>query len=469
VTTPPTAVADVVIVGAGLSGLTAAFEVLRRRASARVVVVEASDRAGGVIATDHVDGFTVDHAPGGFLANAPATLELVDALGLTSALRSADASAQRRYLLKGGRLHSVPTSPLAFATSPLLSARARARVLLEPFVPSRPPLDESVHAFVSRRLGEEFATTLVGAMVRGITAGDARQTSLPALFPTMRRMEVEHGSLVRALLQRRRRAGGAGPGGPGGRLTTFRDGGMGRLPATLAAALGDRLRLRTTVTGITRREAGFEVATADGEVVASRAVVVATPAAAAARLLAGVAPDAAAPLADIPYAGVRMLALGYHRRDVPSPCTGFGFLVPPGEPSRLLGVLFTSSTFPEQAPDGHLLVRALAGGVGDPEMVRVDDARALTIVREELGRILGLSAAPVMVRQIVWERAIPQYVLGHQERLARVEGALGHVPGLFLAGNAYRGVGVNDAVRDGLMAAHAAVAHLEIGTGTATA
>jgi protoporphyrinogen/coproporphyrinogen III oxidase len=450
---------DVAVVGGGLTGLTAAFEVLRASPSARIAVFEAEAWAGGVIRSEEVEGFTVDHAPGGFLANAGTTLELVEALGLTPALRPAEESARLRYLLKGGRLLPVPTSPVAFFTSPLLSPAARARVALEPFMPSRHPDDESVHEFVRRRLGDEFARTLVGAMVRGITAGDARATSLPALFPTMRAMEDDHGSLTRALL-RRRKGGGGGPGGPGGRLTTFRGGGMGRLPGALADALGERLRLGTPVARLARSAAGFEVTTAGGERITARSLVVATHAGAAARLVAELTPHAGAPLTAIPSAGVRVVALGYARHDVPHPLEGFGFLVPPDEPSRILGVLFTSSTFPEQAPEGHVLVRVLAGGVDDPEMLELDDESALAVVRAELRRILGIDAEPAMVRQVVWKRAIPQYVVGHRERVAAVERELAQVPGLFLAGNAYRGVGVNDAIRDGMRAARSVLGHL---------
>jgi protoporphyrinogen/coproporphyrinogen III oxidase len=453
----------VVVIGAGLSGLSAACALRRRQPGLDVMVLEASDRPGGNVRTTVRDGYTIEHGPGGFLANAPATLEMVTALGLDQEIVPASEPARNRYLWHGGRLVAVPTTPVAFLRSPLLSLGSRLRVLVEPFVPARTAGDESVHAFAARRLGSGFAQTLVGAMVRGVTAGDAHATSLPALFPAMRRMEAGHGSLTRALLARRgarRDPERGGPGGPGGRLTTFR-GGMRRLIDELVAAVGGAVRTSAPAVALEHRDGRYVLELASGERVRAAAVILATPAHAAARVLEATLPAAAEGLAAIPYAGVRVVALGYLRRAVAHPLQGFGYLVPPGGASRLLGVLWTSSVFPQQAPEDRVLLRVLAGGVGDPAMMELGDDEALGVVCAELRDSLGIESQPELVQHVVWPLGIPQYELGHLARLEAIEAAVARMPGLALASNAYRGVGVNDCVAAGERAAGTVIAALE--------
>jgi oxygen-dependent protoporphyrinogen oxidase len=264
-------------------------------------------------------------------------------------------------------------------------------------------------------------------------------------------MEDRHGGLVRALIAKRLaergRGDGAGPAGPGGRLTSFRAGGMQRLIDALAATPGVRIRTGARAEAVAAESTGgFRVHVAGGESVAADALIVAVPAPVAARLLADLAPEARSELAAIPYAGARVVAVGYERGDVPHDLAGFGFLVPPGQGLRMLGCQWSSSLFPDQAPPGGVLLRVIGGGVSDPAFVDMPDSAALALVREELRATLGIEAPPVFVHQVRWDRAIPQYTVGHLERVARIVAATGMRRGLFLTGNAYEGVGIDACV-----------------------
>ncbi|MDZ7708390.1 MAG: protoporphyrinogen oxidase [Trueperaceae bacterium] len=452
----------VVIVGGGISGLATAFRVREALPGASLTVLEKQPDAGGIARSDAVDGYVVDRGPNGFLTNVPESVELARALGLEDDLAPATDAARHRMLYQRGELRSLPTGPAAFLTTGLLSPVAKARVALEPFVRRAPPdVDETVHRFAQRRLGRAFADAFIAPMVLGITAGDARLTSVGALFPRLKRLEDEHGGLFRGMLARQREAraqpdSAGGPAGPGGRLTTFRGGGIERLIDALRDDLGSIVRTGHEVTRIVADAGGdgdsdgarYRVELDVGDVVAADVLIVATPAFVAAKLLADVLPEAKDDLEAIPYAGVRVLGLGYAREHVPRPLDGFGFLVPRGQGVRILGCLWTSTLFPWQAPEGKALLRVIAGGVPDPEFVQLNDDEALAVVQRDLETTMGITAEPEMVHHVRWEKAIPQYWQGHRERVARIMAAAGARPGLLLTGNAYYGIGVNDCARD---------------------
>lgn len=440
----------VAIVGGGISGLATAFYLKRQGLDA--VVFEREVEAGGITQSDLIQGYTIDRGPNGFLTNVPDTLELAESLGLGNELMAADALAHYRFLYQKGRLQEVPTTPGSFLRSRLISTKAKLRLLLEPFAPKRPPgADETVYAFAERRLGTEFAEVFMRSLVVGITAGDARQISLAALFPRMRRLEDEHGSLLRALLvtaRRRRRGTPGGPAGPGGRLTSFQYGGIGHLTKRLTEALGANVYTGTDVVGLERcpKVGTYTLRLASGECYRATTVVLATPAFVSANLLRPLHAEAAAELAGIPYAGVKVLGLGFKREDVPHPLNGFGYLVVPGEDHPILGCLWTSSIFPTQAPPGKVLLRVLLGGVFAPDVVTRDDAATLQLTLSHLRQSLGISRPPELVHTITWPQAIPQYLVGHTARVARIRTALRSLTGLYLTGNAYSGVGLNDCV-----------------------
>ena len=456
------------VIGGGISGLASAFYLKRARPDLEVLVLERDRNPGGTARTDQVGPYLVDRGPNGFLTNVPETLELARDVGLESELVPAAAAASRRYLVREGRLVALPTTPWQFLKSPLLPPTAKLRVVLEPFAPAPPEeVDETVFAFAERRLGRAFAEAFVAPMVLGITAGDARQVSLASLFPRMKALEDRYGGLVRALLSRRRRraasdgASRGGPAGPGGRLTSFR-GGVGRLAEALRQHLGDDFLGGSEVVGL---EAGderrYRIVRVGAEPLEVDGAVLATPAFTSARLLGTLVPEIADDLEAIPYAGVRVLGLGYPAEAVPRALDGFGFLAARGHGVRALGCLWTSTLFPEQAPADRALLRVIGGGSLDPEFVTLSDDQALDLVRRDLRLTLGIGAEPDMVHHLRWERAIPQYLTGHGGRVERVLARVREHPGLALTGNAYHGVGLNDCVRD----AHRVVRELTVPSG----
>lgn len=442
---------DVLVVGGGLTGLTTAFWLSRLDPAARVVVLEASPRAGGKASTVDVRGFAVDTGPGTLVLEPEGTAPLLGTLGLTGEVAPPATEVRRRYLVRRGRFVPVPSGPLGFLASPLLPPLAKARALLEPTVA---PLagDESVHAFLARRFGPVAADALAEALVSGVAAGDPRDLSVAALFPQLKGLEAQHGSLLRGLAAARK------AGAPPRRVACLR-GGMRRLHEALAEALGERLVTGAEVASLRPLAGAWEVAAADGRAWLARSVVLATPAYAAARLLEPVAPEAAALLAGVPYVHVDVVALGYRRADVP-PLEGFGFVAPRGEGVRSLGVVYASTVAPDLAPEGHVLFRAIAGGALDPAFHEMDEGDKVAAVRADLALTLGVTAEPVAAHAVSWRRGIPQYRLGHAEGVGRAEAALAGLPPLWLAGDAYRGLGVADRLREGVrLARELAAAH----------
>jgi oxygen-dependent protoporphyrinogen oxidase len=453
----------IAVIGAGITGLAAAEWLAHDHGIDDVVVFEASDRAGGKIRTEAEAGHTVEWGPQGFLDNAPDTLELARSIGLDGALvPAADASADR-FILRGGRLRAVPMSPVAFATSDLLPIGGRLRVFGEPFARRRPDGDETVFDFARRRIGRQAAEILVDSMVTGVFAGDSTKLSLAATFPKMHAMESEHGSLTRALIARMResRKGGrksAGPSGPGGTLHTFA-GGMEQLPRRIADRLGDRLRLATPVDRLTRDIDGFRIETGGTDVRAER-VLLALPAAGASALLAELAAGATDPLDATPTVPIAVVMASYPADAFGRPVNGFGFLVPKAEHAGILGTLYCHSIFPGQAPDGAVFLRTMLGGGREPDQARLDDDALITAVRAAHSRIFGCDPTPDRVWIARWAEGISQYTVGHLDRVAAAEAAARAV-GVELAGSPYRGVSVNDCIKQARAAAQRLARQLE--------
>jgi len=453
----------VAIVGGGVSGLAAALWLERDHGVSDTVVLEADARPGGKVWTDFEDGHTLEWGPQGFLDNASGTLELAALLGVDGDLVRADSLSAARFILRAGRLRSVPMSPPAFLASDVLPFAARLRVFGEPFARRRPDGDETVFDFAARRIGRRAAEVLVDAMVTGVFAGDSRRLSLAATFPRMAAMEAEHGSLTRAMIAKARaarRAGttSGGPAGPGGTLTTFRAG-MGQLPRAAARRLGDRVLLGAAVTSIQPCDGGFTLRGAGLELQAD-AVLLALPAPDAARLLGPLAPRAAPALEAIPFAPIAVVMTSYAAPDAfGAPVEGFGFLVPSGERVGVLGTLYCHSIFPGQAPPGAVLLRAMLGGTRDPDILSSDDGAIAGRVRGALGRVLGTDPVPDRTWVVRHREAIAQYTVGHLARVETAEGAAA-AAGVELTGSSLRGVSVNDCIARARQAAGRVAARL---------
>jgi len=448
----------IVIVGAGISGLCTAHSLVREFSAAgrsvEILLFEAEKMPGGKMRTIREDGFHMEWGPNGFLTNKPYSLELVKELGAEDRLARSSDLARKRFIFSGGRLHRLPETPQAFFRSRLLSLRGRVRILGELFAPGPPEgVDESLGDFARRRLGPEALEKLIDPMVTGIYAGDPDRMSLASCFPLIHDLERKHGGLVKGMiaLQRERKKAGEKRGmsaGPGGVLMSF-DHGVQALTDILADRLADGLHLGVKVNRVSRREGKILLSLEDsgrrGEIDTDVAVL-ATPAYAAAGLLEGLDASFREALAAIPYSSISVVALGYDKAALGNPLDGFGFLIPRGERRKILGALWDSSVFPNRAPEGKALIRAMVGGVRRPELAALPPDEMFRLVRSELSATMGVTAKPVLSRSFFHERGIPQYLVGHGKVLERIEERLAAHPGIYLNSNAYRGIALNDCV-----------------------
>ncbi len=431
---------DTVIVGAGISGLSCAW-FLRERGH-RVQVLEAGARPGGTIQSAHQDGYLIEAGPNSTLMRNGALGELTRALGLEAELLEANKLAKRRYVVKDDRLVALPGSPPAFFVSPLFSTGAKLRLLLEPFH-RRARAEESIAQFVRRRLGPEFLDWAIDPFVSGVYAGDPARLSVRAAVARIYALEAEHGSLILGALAHWRQARAVGPM-PVGRLISFRDG-MQTLTQTLAESLGDAVRCGAEVSAIRRDDRGWLVETPAGAQRAAR-LVLSVPAYRAATLLEPLDGELAAELAAIRYPPLVSVALGFGREQVAHPLDGFGMLIPSRAGRRTLGVLFSSTLFPGRAPAGQVLLTAFIGGARNEAIAGLDEAAIGQQVLGDLQPLLGILGAPRFQQLRRWPRAIPQYELGHLERLARIDARLARLPGLQLRANWRDGISVGDCV-----------------------
>jgi len=444
----------IVVVGGGISGLATAYALHERSRDANqsndIVVLEAGEAIGGTIATTPSNGFLCEGGPNGFLDSKPHTLALIRRLGLSEQVLTSSDAARRRFVMIKGRLHELPTTPGAFLRSGLLTLGGRLRVLGERWVGRATDVDETVAAFARRRLGTQVAQRLIDPFVSGVFAGDPELLSLRVTFPRLHELETEFGSLIRASSKLRKKRGPqeGGAAGPGGRLTSFSEG-MGTLTKALAQALAPNVHCNSPVVSLSRENDRWAVVTAAGASESADCVILAIPAYRAAALLAPLDKALSEPLNSIPYASVAVVALGFHRDAVQHPLDGFGFLIPHQESRKILGCLWTSSVFPgRRAPDNHVLLRSMVGGARAGERVALDDASMVALVRAELDTVLGLEGDPALVHVRRYDRAIPQYTVGHLDRVEALEQACSQWPGLFVTGNAFRGVGINDCTRE---------------------
>lgn len=451
---------NVAIIGGGISGLATAYYVKQQHPDYSIQVFEKETSVGGNIRATVKDGFTFDWSANGFLTNVSDTLELARSLGLEGELLPASENAKYRYLFKDNALKPFPASPPAFLKTELLSPFGKLRAASEYFRGKTTKKEESVYDFIGRHFGREVADTFAEPAVVGITSGNAKELSIDALFPRFRKLEQEHGSLIKGLLALQKKSKGSR-----GRLTSFKQGGMQRLTDALESALSSNLRKGVKVIRLTKLEEGYAIVLNDGETFQADAVVLATPAFVSAKLLEPLAPDASKLLATIPYADVAVFGLGYNRIDVPNELKGFGFLTARGgsvdsnADVRALGVLWSSAIFPDQAPEGHVMLRVICGGAVDPEFVKMSDDEMLEAVRRDLRVTMGITAKPVFLEQVLWKQGIPQYQLGHAQKVRSILETLKQHQELYLTGNAYYGVGVNDCVREAKRVADMLVTH----------
>ncbi len=445
-----------VVVGAGISGLAAA--VFAERPGTELLVLEAADRAGGNVRSDHIDGRVIDRAANGWLDNEPAMGRLIEKIGVGDRIVRANDRFGTRWIFADGQRQPVPMSPPALLQTRLMPWTAKLRLLLEPFIrrgasgSAARDADETVASFVRRRLGPWFVDRMVGPMVAGIFAADPAQLSLRGAFPRMFELERDHRSLFLAMLRLRR--GGA----PRGHLCTL-EGGAGALTDALAAHLGDRLRTHTPVRSLERRRQGWRVHT-DAETIDADAVILACPGHVQARLVQGIDAPAAEALEQIPYAPVAVVVTAWPKGSFPAPPEGFGVLMARDEDRKVagaegaLGTVFTSSVFPDQSRPDEVLMRTIVGGGVRPAAAGLDDQALTGRVMAHLTAVLGApQGPPALVHIVRHPQGIPQYAPGHLGRVRAVRSAEARNPGLVFCGNHLEGIGVKDCARAGEVAA----------------
>jgi protoporphyrinogen/coproporphyrinogen III oxidase len=439
--------APVIVIGGGISGLACAFRLKQR--GIPVLLLEKSERFGGVVESIHEDGFLFERGPQSFTLTAPLN-ELIDAAGLSGELLR---SARRlpRYIYVGGKLVAAPMSPFSLLTTSLLSASTKWKLLTEPFRRTHPPTeDESIASFVRRKFGTSLLDNFAAPFVSGVYAGDPEKLSMRSAFPQVHEWEKNHGSLLRGAI-RKMRSRPKNPGVKKVRGICSLTGGFGSLFDALGAQLGDSARLGVGVDAVIRNNSthaenfevrctiGDEGGAARSESLAASAVICATETAAAGAMLAPSSQQFTRSLARVTYAPVAVVSAGYRREAVGRALDGFGFLVPRAEGLRVLGCVWNSTLFPGRTPEGQVLLTSFAGGALNPELCAWSEERIASAAHEDLARVLNIKEQPVARHVHVYQRAIPQYNLGHRGILAELKWTCSATPGLFLAGNYLEG------------------------------
>jgi protoporphyrinogen/coproporphyrinogen III oxidase len=455
---------DVVIVGGGMAGLATAYELHLRGID--FTLMEASPRAGGVVFSEEIDGFTIDAGPDSLLVQKPEAIALCEELGLGDRLVSTKPP-RLAFIQRGGRLHALPASSVLgvptrfgpFVRTRLFSWPGKMRMAAEVFVPRRRDEgDESIGAFMRRRFGAEATTYLAEPLLAGIHAGDVDRLSVGALFPRFTEAERTSGSLLRAFRRR--------PAGPVAVNGAFRSlpGGLSEMVRALVARLpADRIRLTTPAARVTFAQGDttlHAVHTAAGEEIRARAIVLAAPAYVTAKLVAGADAELARLCGEVPYASTATIVLAFPRTAVRHPLNGSGFVVPRVEQNGILAASWLSSKWPGRAPDDRALMRTFVGGARDPRALEQSDRELVDRSLAAIRPLLGISGDPLLARVYRWERASAQHEVGHTARMDAIERVLARRPCVFVTGSGFRGVGIPDCVADGRATARQVIACL---------
>ena len=477
----------IAIIGGGVSGLSAAYALEKQKekgAELSYVLFEAGSRLGGVIATERVDDFLIEAGPDSFLTEKPWATELCRELGLGDHLIGSNDAERRTYILQHGRLvplpdglmFMVPTNFAAAFFSPLFSWPTKLRLLREWFYRASPDLPESTAAdFVARHYGRAMVERVADPLLAGVYGGGADELSATSVLSRFVEVEAKQGSLGRAMVAARRlqsipaaqassSTGQSRPAAPTRSLFTSLKHGMQTMADAMVAQISESAyRVNAPVEAVTPEHGKWLVASS-GRTEEFDGVIIATPAYAAADLMRNEIPQISAELEQIRYSSSVTVALAYDEKTHASLPSGFGFLVPRTEGKRILACTFVHNKFPNRAPQDQALLRCFLGGSRDEDILQLPDAEITAIVRRELQEILAIRAEPMFVKIYKWPKAMAQYTLGHKTRAERILQIISSAPGLALAGNAYRGIGIPDCVRSGSEAASKVLGDLGIAT-----
>ncbi|MBI5453434.1 MAG: protoporphyrinogen oxidase, partial [Deltaproteobacteria bacterium] len=444
-----------------------------------ILLIERKDRLGGNIRTERANGFLIEGGPDCFLSEKPWAMELCKRVGLGDELLPTNEQNRKTFVLSRGKLHvlpegvilMVPTKILPLATSSLISIPGKIRMALELFVPKRKGQgDESLGDFVRRRLGTEALEKIAEPLVAGVHAGDPETMSVRASFPKFVQLEEDYGSLIKGMLKKmellKSTHKGAAPAGPPKKKVTMfmtLKNGLGALIETLqekvSSSKDTSISTGVNVSGVERKGDAYEITIEGGERISADAVVIAAPAYAAASL-AKFDKDLSDKLLTIPYVSTATVSIAFRKKDVKHPLNGFGFVVPKVEKRKIMAATWTSVKFSHRAPEDSVLIRCFVGGSKDTSLLGASDEEMVKTVRQELKDIMGIDAEPVLSRVFRWMNSMPQYTIGHEDRVAWIDERVAGYPGFYLVGSAYHGIGISDSVRYGEIVAKKVLHHI---------
>lgn len=471
----------VVIIGGGVAGLGAAYRIKQASeagADVEAVLLEKDHVTGGKVKGENPEGYVIDGGPDCFLTQKPAVRRVAAQIGIDGDLLPSDESRKRTWILAGGKLHElpdgvmmmVPTKFWSFATTGLFTWPGKVRMAMDLVIPKKEPGDETLASFVRRRLGRECLDRLAEPLVGGVHASDPETMSLAATFPRFLEMEQEHGSLIKGFVAARlkmekmkREAKKSGRERKSTFFTSFKNG-MHELPAALTEACGrDSVHTGVRVTELARSGQGWVVKTSDGESIACDAVIVATEGYVAAELVGPLSEEVGEALGAIPHTSSATVSLAFDASTIGIDTDAFGVLVPLAEGRSIMAATYSSTKWPGRAPEGKVLMRGFVGGPHNQEVLEFSDDELVELVMSEFRAILGVKGDPLLKRVYRWERGMPQYTLGHLERVALVDEWVSQTAGIALAGGAYRGVGIPNCIESGEAAAEKVLANLGYG------
>jgi|LGOV01.1.fsa_nt_gb oxygen-dependent protoporphyrinogen oxidase len=429
---------DVVVIGAGVSGLATAHDLAAQGYD--VQVLERQVTIGGNAISERFDGYLMEHGPSTLNASVSGAMERIQALGLGETAGDLGSNVRKRYLVDNDKLSAISVHPLGFLLSGYLSPASRLTLATEIFRPrKRGGEEETIHAFVTRRFGHEFADKVIDPMAAGLFMGDSRKLSINGAFPKLAGLEEKFGSITRGILHAKRGSE------PGRRLYSWA-GGMGEIPKTLASSLAGRIHVGTTVTRITPTPNGFDVVTANAGTLKTKTIVLAVQPHVAAGLLDGIDPEGAAAAREIAAPAIGVVFLGYRKEQVSHPLDGLGFLSTKSNNRIISGAQFCSTMFEGRAPEGHVSISCYTGGARNPELANIPDTDLVNMVTQELSDLLGIKGKPVVARTRRWTVGLPQYGIGHLARQQVLETTNDRLEGMFITGNFIKGVSVANCI-----------------------
>ena len=467
----------VVIIGGGIAGLSTAYSLIEHSRlkgvkDPHITIIEKSANLGGNIKTEKIDGFLVEGGPDCFLSEKPWAMELIKRLGIETSLLPTRKPRGKTFVYHKGKLRllpegvilMVPTRMFPLATSSLITIPGKIRMALEFFIPKRKEkTDESLGDFVRRRLGKEALDKIAEPLVAGVHAGDPETMSVRASFPKFVELEEKHGSLIRGMLARMKAMRAHVKPGVKSNITMFmtlRHGLIELVSAIVSKLEGVEIKTGAGVKGVLKKEGGYEVLVDGGHSIEADSVVIAAPAYVASELVKALDKELSEKLLSIPYVSTATVSIGYKRKDIAHPLDGFGFIVPKIEKRKLMAATWSSIKWEGRAPEDSVLIRCFIGGAKNEELVSLNDKDMTGVALSELKEIMGIDAEPLFIRIFRWIKAMPQYTIGHEERVSKIEELTGRHAGLYFTGSAFKGIGISDTVREGEVTAKKVLRYL---------